>query len=129
MQYKPKQLKRLYNDPIKNFSKILDAYIYFKEIDDIESFEIIYVLFNMNLKVILDLLNIDLLTRSEEDYNTTGYKHIWWILTHDAECVQCLCYNKLKQPIQDLFNYWINNLVNKHDSFYVKISKILNYHK
>lgn len=76
MNYKKRQLKRLYNDPVNNFSKILDAYIYFKEVEDIESFEVVYILFNIDSKIILKLLIEDLITRNKEDYNSLGYKHL-----------------------------------------------------
>jgi len=129
MNYKQKQLKRLYNDPIRNFSKILDAYIYFKEIDHIESFEVVYVLFNMDSKIILNLLITDLLSRNKEDYNSVGYKHLWWLLSNDSEYVSLLMSKPIPQSLKDLFIYWAERTQHKTDSFYVKISKILSNHK
>lgn len=129
MRYKQKQLKRLYNDPIKNFSKILDAYIYFKEIDDIESFEIVYVLFNMDSITVLKLLINDLSTRGKDDYNSIGYKHFWWLLSNDPYCIQYLVSKPLPEKLKELFTSWLVQSANKNESFYIKISKILKNHK
>lgn len=117
MRYKQKQLKRLYNDPIKNFSTILDAYIYFKEIDDIESFEIVYVLFNMNSTTVLKLLIDDLLTREKEDYDSVGYKHLWWLLSNDPDCIQYLMSKSLPETLKELFTSWLVQSTNKNESF------------
>lgn len=125
MNYKKRQHERLYNDPVNNFSKILDAYIYFKNIDDVESFEVVYILFNMDSKIILKLLTEDLLTRNKEDYNSLGYKHLWWLLSNDAEYISLIKANPIPEELKNLFNYWIDHAINKNDSFCVKISKIL----
>lgn len=125
MNYKKRQIKRLYNDPVNNFSKILDTYIYFKNVDDVESFEVVYILFNMDSKIILKLLTEDLLTRNKEDYNSLGYKHLWWLLSNDAEYISLIKANPIPDALKNLFNYWIDHSINKNDSFCVKISKIL----
>lgn len=128
MKYKQKYLNKLYKDPVTNFTEILDISVYLDDIGELDyGCEAVAAIESLDPITISNLLIEDLKNRKKDDFDNYGYQAVWWgLLNAGGEPVYKNIASNMTVQLKNLFNYWIENVLETDDPPYFAIQKIFN---
>ena len=127
MKLSKRYRKKIYLDPINNFSKIIDLAMYFENIEELDySSEAVASIHQLDDDIIANMLIKDFQNRDKESIKNYGYQRLWWSLINtEKTSVYAIIKSNINHSMLDMFNYWLKEELDPDVVTYNNIKKLI----
>ena len=127
MKLSKRYRKKIYLDPINNFSKIIDLAMYFENIEELDySSEAVASIHQLDDDIIANMLIKDFQNRDKKSIKNYGYQRLWWSLINtEKTSVYAIIKSNINHSMLDMFNYWLKEELDPDVVTYNNIKKLI----